>query len=409
MKLGEKFKNMVFRKIFASSTAVNLNDPAFWSMFGNVRSGALSQATYFTCLKVLMEAVAKLPLKLYKNTEEGIVKATDIPLYQQMKIRPNRNMTATAFWSYTVANMYHNGNMYYYPANIHNPKKFELVPIDPTHITIYDDNALIISHNDRYVWYIYTEPTTGKVIKFREDEILHFKPPMTLDGITGIKVRDYLSMMVDGAISAQKFKKTLYETGLTGKVAVEYTQDLSEPLKKQLVKTIEAAADAEKAINFIPIPSGMKLQPLNLKLTDAQFMEMDKYSALQIAAAFGVKPNQLNDYEKSSYANSEIQQQAFLTDTLLVVLKGIEEELTYKLLTEEQINAGYFFKFNVDVVLRATFAARMQGYAQARQNGWMSANDIREIEDMPYIPQEEGGNLYLVNGNMKPIQQAGGE
>ena len=133
---------------------------------------------------------------------------------------------------------------------------------------------------------------------------------------------------------------------------------------------------------------------------------MKKYTALQIAGAFGIKPNQINDYEKSSYANSEAQQQAFLTDTLLVILKGLEEELTSKLFTAEEIQQGYFFKFNVDVILRATFTQRMAGYAQARQNGWLCANDILEKEDMPYISAEEGGFAYLVNGNMISLKQA---
>lgn len=96
--------------------------------------------------------------------------------------------------------------------------------------------------------------------------------------------------------------------------------------------------DATKT--FIPVPLGSKIEPLNIKLTDSQFIELRKHSALQIAAAFGVKPNQVNDYEKSSFANSESQQLAFLTDTLLWILKGYEEELSWKLLEPEQINRG---------------------------------------------------------------------
>ena len=204
-------------------------------------------------------------------------------------------------------------------------------------------------------------------------------------------------------MDSQKFIKNLYETGLTGKVAVEYTADLNEDLRKNLISTIETATSANSALTYIPIPAGMKLNPLNLKLTDAQFLELKKYTALQIAGAFGIK---LNDYEKSSYANSEAQQQAFLTDTMLVILKGLEEELASKLLTSEELQQGYFFKFNVDVVLRATFSQRMEGYAKARQNGWLSANDIRGKEDMPHIPEEDGGNAYLINGNMIPLKVA---
>lgn len=402
-KLTNRLKGAIFALTHDAET-VSLTDERFWTRYGNVRNGKLSEITYFTCLKTLSEAVAKLPLKLYMENIGGIQRARDKPLYNTLKIRPNRNMTATSFWATVVMIMYHYGNCFVYPLHRSN-KPPELIILDSRYMKIYDDNAKLISAYGG-VWYIYTEPTTGKIYKFSSDEILHFKTYMTFDGIAGLAVKDILELTIDGALNSQKFIQNLYENGLTGRVAVEYTQDLNEKLTKKAIQTFEAAVDANKAMNFIPVPSGMKLTPLNLKLTDAQFLEMKKYTALQIAGAFGIKPNQINDYEKSSYANSEAQQQAFLTDTLLVILKGFEEELTAKLLTDSEIQEGYFFKFNVDVILRATFTQRMTGYAQARQNGWLSANDIREKEDMPYIPEDEGGNAYLVNGNMVPIKQA---
>lgn len=391
------------------SQEITLTDERFWRKFGDARNGKLAEITYFTCLKTLSEAVAKLPLKMYRETSSGIQRARDKPLYNTLKIRPNRNMTATTFWSTVVVLMYHYGNCFVYPVFRRNAYP-ELFILDSRYMTIYDDNAKILSKNGG-IWYIYSEPKSGKTYKFSVDEILHFKTCMTFDGIVGLAVKDILDLTIEGALDAQRFIQSLYKNGLTGRIAVEYTQDLSERLTKQAISTFEAAMDAEKAVNFIPVPNGMKLNPLNLKLTDAQFLEMKKYTALQIAGAFGIKPNQINDYEKSSYANSEAQQQAFLTDTLLVVLKGLEEELTSKLLTADEINDGYFFKFNVDVILRATFTQRMAGYAQARQNGWLSANDIREKEDMPYIPAEDGGDAILVNGNMRPIKEImnGGE
>lgn len=387
-----------------------LNDENFWTPIFKGKTEYLSEITYFTCLKTMSEAVAKLPLKLYKETKNGIVKATDLPLYNTLKLRPNPNMTSTVFWAAVQAIKYHYGNAYVYPYYSSPTAAPEMFILDNNHMSVYSDNACIISPKAQ-VWYIYIEPTTGKVWKIPQSDILHFKTYMSFDGITGLAVKDILSATVGGALDGQKFVNNLYENGLTGKIAVEYTGDLNEGHKKRLVKILEGAIDAEKALNFIPVPDGIKLNPLNLKLTDAQFLEIRKYTSLQIAGAFGIKPNQLNDYEKSSYANSEQQQQAFLTDTMLVDLKGTEEELTTKLLSKEQIQEGYFFKFNVDVILRATFTERMEGYAKARQNGWLSANDIRLKEDMPLIPDTEGGNAYLVNGNMVPITTAmkGGE
>ena len=409
MKLTERFKNAV--TAFKQTETHTATDDEFWrTLLPNAPKGALSEITYFTCLKTLSESVAKLPLKLYRQSEHGIEKARDLPLYNILKLRPNRNMTATTFWATVELLKHHRGNCYVYPYRKTPLSAPELMILDNNYLTVYADNAKIISDSGQ-IWYLYAEPTTGKIYKIPDSDMLHFKTSMSLDGITGMSVREVLRATIDGAYRGQNFVNKMYETGLTGKVGVEYTADLDEIHRKKLIKTIEAAANAENAINYIPIPWGIKLNPLNLKLTDAQFLEIKKYTALQIAGAFGIKPNQLNDYEKSSYANSEQQQQAFMIDTLLVNLKGIEEELTTKLLTEDQVRQGYFFKFNTDAILRASFAERMAGYHNARQDGWLSANDIRDKEDMTMIPEEEGGNAYLVNGNMIPITEAmkGGE
>lgn len=409
MAIIKRLKNAV--SAFMTPTSGTLSDDDFWRpLVASSNKGYLSEVTYYTCIKTLSEAVAKLPLKLYKNTDRGMERAVDLPLYNVLKLRPNKNMTATTFWAAVEAIKHHYGNAFVYPYYASPSAAPELCILDNGHMTVYADNARIISKSEQ-VWYFYTEPTTGVTYKIPESDILHFKTTMSFDGIMGLSVREMLATTIDGAQNSQKFINGMYKNGLTGKVSVEYTQDLDETHRRKLISNIETAVDAQKALNFIPIPYGVRLNPLNLKLTDAQFLEIKKYTALQIAGAFGIKPNQLNDYEKSSYANSEQQQQAFLTDTLLVNLKGIEEELTTKLLSSEQVKNGYFFKFNTDVVLRATFTERMEGYNKARQGGWMSANDIKMKEDEPLIPDEEGGNVYLVNGNMIPITQVkkGGE
>ena len=400
MKLLNRFKNAI--TAFNMTAETMTYDELWQTVYPQGHKEALSEITYFTCLKVLSESVAKLPLKLYRETERGMERARDMPLYNILKLRPNKNMTATTFWATVEAIKHHYGNAYVYPYYRTARAAPELMILDNNHITVYDDNAKIIS-DSRQIWYLYSEPVTGRTYKIPESDILHFKTYMSFDGITGLSVREILKATIDGAGRGQDFINSMYKNGLTGKVAVEYTADLDDAHRRKLISTIKTASEAEDAINYIPIPWGVKLSPLNLKLTDAQFIEIKKYTALQIAGAFGIKPNQLNDYDKSSYANSEQQQQAFLVDTLLVNLKGIEEELTTKLLTDEQVARGYFFKFNVDAILRASFAERMEGYNKARQNGWLNANEIREKEDMPQIPDDEGGNAYLVNGNMMPI------
>ena len=214
------------------------------------------------------------------------------------------------------------------------------------------------------IWYKYTDRYTQKQYTFNSDEVMHFKTSMTFDGISGMAIKDILKNTVDGALESQKFMNDLYKTGLTGKAVLEYTGDLDPTAKERLVKGFEQFSSGSKnAGKIIPVPLGMKLVPLDIKLTDSQFFELKKYTALQIASSFGIKPNQINDYEKSSYASAEAQNLAFYVDTLLYILKQYEEEITYKILSSQLINQGYFFKFNVSVILRADIKSQMESLA----------------------------------------------
>src|SRR5690606_8347931 len=155
------------------------------------------------------------------------------------------------------------------------------------------------------------------------------------------------------------------------------------------------ASGSKNAGKIIPVPLGMKLTPLNIKLTDSQFFELKKYSALQMAAAFGIKPNQINDYEKSSYASAEAHNLAFYTDTLLWILKQYEEEITYKCLTSKEIEEGYYFKFNVNAILRADMKTQMEALAKGVNNGIYTPNEARDYLD---LPAEEDGDMLVMNG-----------
>lgn len=142
-----------------------------------------------------------------------------------------------------------------------------------------------------------------------------------------------------------------------------------------------------------------------MNLTDAQFFELKKYTALQIAGAFGIKPNQINNYEKSSYANSETQQLAFLVDTMLYRLKAYEEEINYKILGRQaMLRDGLYFKFNEKAILRTDSKTQMENLAKAVNNGIYMPNEARDYLDLPMDPY---GNQLIVNGNYIPLSQVG--
>ena len=150
----------------------------------------------------------------------------------------------------------------------------------------------------------------------------------------------------------------------------------------------------------------MKYTPISISPNEAQFLETRKFQINEIARIFRVPPHMVGDLEKSSFSNIEQQSLEFVKYTLDPWVSRWEQNMMRSLLTDDE-KTTYFIKFNVDGLLRGDYQSRMNGYAIGRQNGWMSANDIRELENLDRIPEELGGDLYLINGNMTKLEDAG--
>lgn len=372
----------------------------------DTKERALSEATYFACLKVLSESVGKLPLKLLQHNEDGgVVTARGHPLYFALHDRPNPYMTSTTFWSTMEQNRNHHGDAYAWIKGAGKKTSLWILPSEDVEIW-YDDQKILSDVPD--IYYIYSHG--GKLYKFSSEQIIHLKTSSSFDGIKGIPVREQLKSTISGNIKSQKMLNQMYKSGFTAKAVVQYTADLSGDNLKKFKEMIEDFAgsdlDDEEVKNIIPIPVGTTLTPLNIKLADSQFIDIKKYSALQIASAFGIKPNQIGDYEKSSYASAEAQQLSFYVDTLLYILKQYEEELNYKLLSREEIDNGYYFKFNVAVILRADLKTQIETLSQAVSNFIYTPNEARALLDKPAVA---GGNKLLGNGASIPVELAGAQ
>lgn len=370
-------------------------------------AAAMSEAVYFACCKVLSESVGKLPLKIQQFTpDRGIRVAREHPYYRMLNERPNRYMTASTFWSTMELCRNHYGNAY---ALIDTRKKGmpQLWPIDPTAVQVwYDDAKRLDKVSDVY----YRVSTREGVLVLGSEEVLHFKSHNTLDGLVGISVREQLASTIQGNAKAQEYVNKLYDSGMTAKAVLQYTANLKDENVQALTRGLEAYARGamkDKGIeNIIPVPFGVTLTPLNLKLADSQFLEIKQYTALQIASAFGVKPYQVGDYTKSSYASAEAQQLSFLIDTLLFIVKQYEEEIGYKLLSDAEEAAGYHSKFNTAVILRADQQTQINTLSAAVANFLMTPNEARERLDLPSKP---GGDQLLGNGASIPVQYAGAQ
>lgn len=399
---------MKIKNIFKNKSKGQLDEwiklADFLGLDRNMDEDVRSEATYFACLKILSEAVGKLPLKLMQKTQkDGIKEALKHPYYNKLRNRPNKYMTATIYKSTVEQLRNHYGNSYSYIYSY--GKTLQLIPLDSEKVTIYYDDAKLLSEIPD-IWYVYNCGNKG--YKFSSEEILHFKTSTTLDGIESLSVREMLKSTIIGNQKAQKIQNALYDTGFTAKAVVQYTGNLKDESVKNFLKNIEnyAHGDVDSGKGLVPIPLGTQLTPLNTKLGDNEFLELKKYSALQIASAFGIKPVQINDYSKSSYASSENQNLAFLVDTLMFILNQYEEELNYKLLSPEEIQKGYFFKFNTGALLRADMKTQIETITKAVSGGVYTVNEGRAYLDKP---AKEGGDDLIVNGTMIKLSQVGSQ
>ena len=371
----------------------------------NVEGDALSEATYFACLKVLSESIGKLPLKIQQHTEkQGIRVAREHLFYRMLNERPNRFMTASVFWGTMeqCRNHYGNGYAWIDTRDIEHP---QLWLMNPESVQVVYDNARKLADVPD-VYYRYSTPS-GTVV-FGSEEVIHVKSHNTVDGLVGVSVREQLASTIQGNIKAQKLLNRMTDSGMTAKAVLQYTGSLSDAnvqtLKEQIENYMKGDLNSKDSKNVIPMPWGYTLTPLNMKLADSQFLELRQYSALQIASAFGVKPYQVGDYTKSSYASAEAQQLSFLVDTLLYIVKQYEEEIGYKLLTDQEEADGYHSKFNTGVLLRADQKTQVETLTSAVSNFLYTPNEAREKLD---LPAKEGGDQLIGNGSTVPLTAVG--
>lgn len=407
----------IFKRIWRAirNEAVPLSDQRLLEWLGindDRPRSEVNEITYFTCLKMLSETIGKLPLKYYQETEGGRIRADPDEMARILTVSPNPYMTPTTLWTTTEMNCQHHGNAFIWlRTGIEGRKKYggsfrvyDAWPLPPENTVVLVDDGGYIGKQGA-VYYQYNDPRSGKEYVFRSEEVLHFKTWFSKDGILGKSVREILRATIEGASNAQYYMNTLYESGLSQTVILQYAGDLDknrrEAIKKKFANDLKGKGVAGQVI---PVPVGLTIQPLKMSMAEAEFAQLRKYTALQIAGAFGVKPDQINNLEKSSYSSSEAQQLAFLVDTVLVRLKMYEEEINRKALTRKQQEDGFYYKFNEKAALRTDSKTQMEILKMAVDGGIYASNEAREMLDRP---AKEGGDELIVNGSMVRLADVG--
>ena len=365
---------------------------------------AMQMTAVYACVRILSEAIAGLPLHLYHYKDDGgKEKALKHPLYLLLHDEPNPEMSSFVFRETLMTHLLLWGNAF---AQIIRNGKGEVValyPLMPNKMTVSRDES-----GQLYYTYQKSQEELPKdnayTVVLHPSDVLHI-PGLGFDGLVGYSPIAMAKNAIGLAIATEEYGAKFFANGATPGGLLEYPGTVKDPdrVRESWNKGFSGSQNAGKVAI---LEEGMKYTPISIAPEQAQFLETRKFQINEIARIFRVPPHMVGDLEKSSFSNIEQQSLEFVKYTLDPWVVRWEQSIQRALLKPEE-KEQYFVKFNLEGLLRGDYQSRMNGYAIGRQNGWMSANDIRELENLDRIPAEEGGDLYLINGNMLPLRHAG--
>jgi HK97 family phage portal protein len=365
---------------------------------------AMQMTAVYSCVRILSEAVAGLPLHLYKYTDSGgKAMALDHSLYRLLHDEPNPEMSSFVFRETLMTHLLLWGNAY---AQIIRNGKNEIValyPLMPNKMSVdRDENGRLY-----YTYYRGSDEAIKNkefAVTLQPSDVLHI-PGLGFDGLVGYSPIAMAKNAIGMAIACEEYGAKFFANGAAPGGVLEHPGTIKDPqrVRESWQSTFGGSGNANK---IAVLEEGMKYTPIGISPEQAQFLETRKFQINEIARIFRVPPHMVGDLEKSSFSNIEQQSLEFVKYTLDPWVIRWEQSIQRSLLSRDE-KAVYFVKFNLEGLLRGDYQSRMNGYAIGRQNGWMSANDIRELENLDRIPAKDGGDLYLINGNMLPLKNAG--
>ncbi len=387
------------------------NGSAYSFLFGSSTSGkrvneqtAMQMTAVHACVRVISEAMASLPLHLYQyNDSGGKEKAVGHPLYFLLHDEPNPEMTSFVFRETMLTCLLLWGNSYSQVIRNGKGDVVALYPLMPNRMNVDRDEKGKLYYE--YMMNDTDAPTMKRTtVKLDPEDVLHI-PAMSYDGLVGYSPIAMARNAIGLAIATEEYGSRFFQNGASPSGVLEHPGVLKDPgrIRESWTQTFGGSDNAGKVA---VLEEGMKYSPISIPPDQAQFLETRKFQIEEIARIFRVPQHMIGSMEHSTFSNIEQQSLEFVKYTLDPWVARLESSMNRRLLRPEE-KGEYFIKFNLDGLLRGDYASRMQGYATARQNGWMSANDIRELENLDRISEEEGGDLYLINGSMTKLKDAG--
>ena len=389
----------------------NVRDSGTLFVFGRSNSGeqvdeksAMQIATVYACVRLLAESVAQLPLHLYRCTDDdGQEKAKGHPLYKILYREPNPEMTSFSFWEAMMTHLLLWGNAYAQVIRDGRNGILGLYPLLPENVEI--------DRTERgelyYIYHAYTDEKPGetnKDINFRRDEILHI-PGLGFNGLVGFSPIAMMKNALGTNIAVEKYGSSFFKNNGQPLGVLEHPGVLKDPQKIR-DNWMDTYGGPNNAHKIALLEEGMQYKAISLPPEDSQFLSTREFGVEEICRIFRVPPHMVQDLKRATFSNIEHQAIDYVVHTLDPWLVRIEKAIVKDLLVEEEKD-DYFPKFNVDGLLRGDYKSRMDGYSVGISTGIISPNEARRKENMPPLPEEEGGDFHIVNGTFIKLKDVG--
>ena len=386
------------------------DSPSYSYFFGRTHAGkrvtdrtALQHIVVYACVRVLSEAIAQLPLHLYKYNEKGKERVPQHPLYFLLHDQPNPEMTSFVFRETLMSHLLIYGNAYAQIIRNGRGDVIGLYPLMPDKMKVDRDekNRLI------YIYSRYDEANPnlkeqGDIVLYADD-VLHI-PGLGYDGLVGYSPIALAKNAIGISIACEDYGASFFGNNANPSGVLEHPGVIKNPDK--LRDAWHKAYGGRNAHKVAVLEEGVKFTPISIPNNEAQFLETRKFQIEEIARMYRVPLHMIGDLDHATFSNVEHLSLDFVKYSLDPWIVRWEQSLQKALLSDSE-KGKYFIKFNVDGLLRGDYASRMQGYSIGIQNGFLCPNDVRELEDMNLIPEEKGGFTYMVNGSMSRLCDAG--
>lgn len=384
---------------------LDLRSDAFWSAWASSANTAgqqvnentvMSLSASWACTRLISEAVATLPLHLYERTPDGRRRAVNHPLYPILNRSPNANSTAATYWESNTAAILLRGNGFS-EKQFFNGRMVGLKFLAPHRL-----GAKKNANGDIQI--IYTEED-GTQREIRERNLFHV-PGFSLDGKWGLSTIQYGAAVFGSALAASNAANGTFERGLAPTVAFTMEHVLKKEQRAEFRKNMKQISGALNAGESPLLEGGMDAKTIGIKPSDAQLLESRAFSVEEVCRWFRVDPSMVGHGNKDSNWGTGLEQKliGFLTFTLRPWLTRIEQAINKSLLSPTD-QLRYYAEFSIEGLLRADSAARSAFYSVMVNNGIMTRDEVRRLENLPTM----GGNadVLTVQTAMAPLDSLG--